>query len=143
MKCVEGEFTKLIEWSPAWDKRNPDPSKNYGIHGMNLRFVLIGPKGATQFLVYTNWMLPQNRKDEEMVKAYLLEPLPADIGYHAHVPQYEDQKPFTDHCEYLDDQLCYYDGSSLQSKVVFDRFVEFGEEVVWDELHKRYDELKE
>lgn len=47
-----GDRTRLVEWTPAYDKQ-----PKYGIHGMELRFVLKGPEGATQFLLYTNWLL--------------------------------------------------------------------------------------
>jgi hypothetical protein len=97
------------------DKRNIDPGKNFGIHGMNLRFVLIGPKGAAQFLIYTNWMLPSNRPTFEKVFRSLLEPLPADVGYHAYVPQYEEHTFITESCDYLGGRLCYYGGSGLQA----------------------------
>lgn len=140
MECHDGEF-KVIEWTPAYDKRDPDSKKNYGIHGMNLRFMFIGPKGATQFLIYTNWMLPQNREVENMVPLSLAEPLPADVGYHAYVPQYEDQNALTQSCEYLGGKPCYYDGSVLQAEELFDEFVANGEEVIWTRLRKLYDRL--
>lgn len=144
MERVDGEFRYLIEWSPAWDKRDPDPKKDYGIHGMELRFVLIGSKGATQFLVYTNWVLPQNCKPwDEMVKAHLLQPMPADVGYHAYVAQREGQQPISQSCEYLGGKPCYYDGSGLQAEELFDIFVAEGEDAVWAWLRKRYDRLTE
>ncbi len=142
MKRVDGEFTYLIEWSPAWDKRDSDPKKDYGIHGMELRFVLIGPKGATQFVIFTNWMLSQNRKPwNEMTEACLLQSMPADVGYHAYVAQYDGQTPLFPECEYLGGKPCYYDGSGLRAEELFDEFVAKGEEVVWIALRERYDRL--
>jgi hypothetical protein len=52
------ELKRIIEVEPAYDKRNPDPSKDYGIHGVSIRLVLRGPLGAVQFLLYTNRQLP-------------------------------------------------------------------------------------
>lgn len=49
---------RIVKLLPAWDKRNSDPSKNYGVHGVELRMVLKGPEGAVQFVLYTNWHLP-------------------------------------------------------------------------------------
>ena len=142
MERVDGEFRYLIEWSPAFDKRDPDPKKNYGIHGMELCFVLIGPKGATQFVIFTNWMLPQVRAPwDEMIKAHLLQPIPADVGYYAYVAQYDGQTPLFPECEYLGGKPCYYDGSGLQAEGLFDEFVAKGEEVVWSTLRERYDRL--
>jgi hypothetical protein len=48
---------KIIEISPAFDKRHPDLSKNCGIHGCDILFVLKGELGAINFIVYTNWHL--------------------------------------------------------------------------------------
>jgi hypothetical protein len=49
---------RIVEMLPAWDKRDADSSKNYGIHGVELRMVLKGEEGAVQFVLYTNWHLP-------------------------------------------------------------------------------------
>lgn len=45
---------RITEITPAWDKRDPDPKKNYGIHGCELRMYLKGELGTVQFIVYTN-----------------------------------------------------------------------------------------
>lgn len=55
---MSGEFQEIVQFSPAYDRRSPDPKKNYGIHGVELGMVLKGPKGAVQFLLFTNWQLP-------------------------------------------------------------------------------------
>lgn len=95
---------------PAFDKRDPDPRKDYGIHGAEMLFVLKGEKGAVQFMLYTNWQLPHVSKEhDEKVLAManklagrpldqtmlnvMYHPLPADVGYHSPVPMYEGQKP--------------------------------------------------
>jgi hypothetical protein len=51
-------FEKITEVDEAFDERNVDPNKNYGIHGVQLRFVLKGTHGASQFLLFTNRHLP-------------------------------------------------------------------------------------
>lgn len=87
---------RILEWKPAFDKRNPDPKKNYGIHGVELRFVVKGPLGAVQFLLYTNWQLASVRAefDRKGCGRYCLnKPMPADLGYHSPVPRYEGQTP--------------------------------------------------
>ena len=58
---------RRIEFAPAYDKRHPDPQKNYGIHGVEMRWLLEGPRGVIQFLVYTNQsrsgrLLPDTRQ---------------------------------------------------------------------------------
>jgi len=52
------ELERSIDWSPAWDRRSNDPSKDYGVHGVQMVWMVRGPMGAITFVVYTNWMLP-------------------------------------------------------------------------------------
>jgi len=131
---------KTVQFSAAYDKRDPDPKKNYGIHGVTIRFVYKGEKGATQFVLYTNWHLPhvteEHRKDMTPSKHFLFEPLPADLGYHSPFPQYEGQPQME--CDLLEGGVCYYDGSSLQADRVYKRLLEEGEDGVWAELEDVY-----
>lgn len=100
---MSNEFQEITEFYPAYDKRDPDPKKNYGIHGVNLRMVLKGPLGAVQFLLFTNWQLPHITKEkhervlsgkvDESWLRVLFEPMPADLGYHSPKPLYEGQLP--------------------------------------------------
>lgn len=129
------KLERIIIFEPAYDKRDPNPSKNYGVHGVNIRMVLKGKKGAVQFLLYTSWMLPEIRKEFPQK-----EPMPVDFGYHSPKPMYEDQGITSESCEYLDGQPCYYDGSSLYSETVFDRLCREGDTAVWEELEIYYNE---
>ena len=133
---------KIVSFSAAFDKRDPDPKKDYGIHGVDIKFIYKGDKGATQFVLYTNWQLPhvteEQRKNMSRDKYFLFEPLPADLGYHSPTPQYEGQESLTEECEYLDGKPCYYDGSGLQAVRVYKRLLEEGEDGVWAELADVY-----
>jgi len=142
-------FERKVEVWPAYDKRNPDPHKNYGIHGATLKFLLFGPKGVIQFVIYTNWHLPHVQKEllhkcqgyhtkSDEFGFCSLEPRPADIGYHSPVPQYDGQTVVDEHCPYLNDKPCYYDGSTLNAEDVFKIMVEKGHEAMWKELENRY-----
>jgi len=51
-------LVRSIELTPAFDRRDADPSKNFGIHGVDLHMALKGPEGAVVFILFTNWMLP-------------------------------------------------------------------------------------
>lgn len=137
---------KIIEFSPAYDKRDSDPNKNYGVHGVELRMVLKGELGATQFLLYTNWQLPDVTKEfrEKLTpdKYFLFEPLPADLGYHSPKPIYEGQTSMGP-CPYLNNQPCYYDGSGLNAERIYKVLLEKGSDGVWEELEKYYKEIFE
>lgn len=64
----EVNLERIVRFEPAYDKRD----KNYGIHGVQVRFVLKGAEGAVQFLLYTNWQLPHIVKERDegiLVKA--------------------------------------------------------------------------
>ena len=87
---------RILEFEPAFDKRHPDPDKNYGIHGVTMRFVVKGPLGAVQFVLYTNWQLPHVRAEQERrgCGQYCLnKAMPADLGYHSPKPMYEGDTP--------------------------------------------------
>jgi hypothetical protein len=143
------QMERIVEMAPAFDKRDPNPSKNYGIHGVDLRMVLKGPKGAIQFLIYTGWHLPHvqqelNRRLVQECDRCAVEchgPMAADVGYHSPAPQYNGQTVVQDDCPYLDNKPCYYDGSGLQAEEVFVILLNEGSEGVWRELERRYQEL--
>lgn len=139
---------RIITFEPAYDKRDPNPRKNYGIHGVTLRFVLKGDKGAVQFVIYTNWMLPHVTQElvhkassKSDITSYIEScflPMPADRGYHSLTPRYEDQSIVSESCEYLDGKPCYYDGSGLAAEDIYKRLVSEGDSAVWEELEAYY-----
>lgn len=134
---------KLIQFLPGFDKRHPDPTKNYGIKGMEIKFVLKGEKGATQFVIYTDWYPTEVQKEYFYKgldrKYFSVRPMGADIGYHSPIPMFEDQKPIIESCEYIDGKPCYYDGSGLAAEKLVPLFLEMGVDVVWNKLEEDYE----
>jgi hypothetical protein len=49
---------RIIKFTPAWNKTDPDPSKNYGIGAMSIWFYLKGDLAVVQFHLSTRWYLP-------------------------------------------------------------------------------------
>lgn len=135
---------KITKFHPAFDKRDPDPNKDCGIHGVDLRMILKGELGAVEFSVFTNWHLPHVAKElrERMSsETYILyEPIPASLGFHSYKPIYENQKPTSEICEFLNNKPCYYDQSSLISERIFNILVEKGSDAVWEELEVIYNQ---
>jgi len=147
---------RSISFRAAFDKSDPDPKKNYGVHGVEIRFLLKGSKGAVHFLLYTNWMLPHVQEDHDTHTIhnilsgddfylrkpfFLYKPMPADLGYHSPVPIHEwQEKPSQEHCEFLDGP-CYYDGSTSAAERVFERLLREGDGGVWAELEDYYKDM--
>ena len=142
---------RIIKFDPAYDKRDPNPHKNYGIHGVNLTFLLKGDNGAVQFVIYTNWYLPhvtqelvQKAISKPNIRSYIeacFLPLPADLGYHSPAPHYEGQEIVAESCEYLGGKPCYYDGSGLAAEDIYKRMVAEGDGAVWEELEAYYKQM--
>lgn len=134
-------MNRKINFRPAFDKRHPDPKKNYGIHGMEIAFLLVGELGATQFVLYTAWHLPHVRREAEAWPRWMLEPKGYDIGYHSPKPMYEGQTAMGEEgdCQYVPAGCkCYYDGSSLMAEPVMETLIAEGDEAVWKRLEQDY-----
>lgn len=134
---IKDKLIKQINFNPAFDKRSSIPSKNYGIHGVDMIWSLGHPKqGYITWTVFTNWYLPEVQKELEVQPInprfphLFFLPQPADLGYHSLVPQFEGQKPVKN-CKLLDNQDCYCDGSGLVAQEVFNLLVKEGQESVW------------
>jgi hypothetical protein len=143
---MSDEFRREVVFTPAFDKRHADDGRNYGIHGVDLRFHLIGEHGATHFVVFTNWQLPEITKEldirpiDRRFPHLSCHPSPADIGYHRLTPSYEGQEPLLDSCDLLGGKPCYSDGSGLMAREVFEKLIREGDAAVWRELEEWYRE---
>ena len=135
---------RRVNWYPAWDKRHVDPVRNYGIHGVYLRFALVGEHGATQFLVGTNWQLPHVTaelvaKSLDGASASELEvrflPMAVDLGYHSRTKT--EYSVHATYCELLDGE-CWCDGSRLAAERLFERLLREGDAAVWQGLEEYY-----
>ncbi len=63
-----------------------------------------------------------------------------DKGFHWTKPVYDGQ--WQGHCGFLDEGVCYYDGSGLNADPLLVTLVYDGEEAVWEELEQYYIEVK-
>lgn len=130
-------FRREITFEPGYDYRNDPDTKQrqYGCHGMNLRFTLHGEHGSVQFLLYTGWLPGQ----PSFAAGPVLSPMGADVGYHWDEPRYEGQEWRS--CTARPAGRCYCDGSSLQADELFQKFTHDGDAVVWRTLEERYADL--
>ena len=133
---------RIVEFSPAYDRRNADPHKDFGIAAVAIRFVLKGTLGAVQFLIGTGWypkaLQEQIAQRDAERNWFDTKPLAWDLGYHSRKPLHDDQLVITHGCTYLDGAPCYYDGSALQAEPIRDRLLEEGDKGVWAALEEYY-----
>ena len=122
----------------------PGGGGSHGVHGLSIRFVSKGEAGAVQFLLYTGW-LPRFVIPDEIGYRFVdnwgteFGVLPADLGYQAKEPQYEEQEPMSKSCEYCDGEPCYYDGSGLGAADAMYALVNGGGDALWKFLDAYYD----
>lgn len=145
MSKEEIKFEKITNVRLPYDRRHTEANKNYGIHGLDIWFILKGPKGAVQYGVTFPQYLPNvdaeyavrfpDWKDGKKISGF-------DVGYHSPVPMFEGQSPMGE-CHILGGQ-CYYDGSSLAAdsftEEVFSTVGKPPEEVLWAKLEEEYRE---
>lgn len=140
-----GDFVRRIEFQPGYCWIKPEPHRNFGNASVRMRFVLIGAKGAVQWMIGTEWMPEAARNDVARRRAaHRLtrrddegqKPVGYDLGYHAREPQYEGQRPHGE-CEYLG-CACYYDGSGLAADELVEGFLNGGDDWVWNRLEAYY-----
>ena len=136
------KLEKIIKFTPAYDKRNPDPKKNYGVGSVRCVMVLKGEKGAVHFVFGTGMYLPQVYEWWERRGLNQTPNKPAymgyDVGYHSHTRHYESQTVSQESCEWLDGKPCFSDGSALRAEEFMDVFVKEGEEKIWEMLEEDY-----
>ena len=122
----------------------PNSGWSHGKHGLEIKFVVKGDKGAIQFLLYTGW-IPQYSKRDSISGLYINNwgsfVLPADLGYHSKEPMYEGQDTIVDSCVYCDGLPCYYDGSSLNASDAMYTLVNGGDKALWEFLKGFYNHI--
>lgn len=133
---VDG-FTRIIAFEPGYNDPRHGPH-TFGRHGMQLRFLLVGPLGAVQFLLYTNWTPGTLDTIGTITDGTTM---PADLGHHWTTPRYADECTYE--CEYIEGGRCYYDGSGLAAEEPFRILIEDGIDALWAFLRTHYDYLAE
>lgn len=138
------QFERRVVLTPAFDKRHADDGRNYGIHGVDLAFYLIGEHGACDFVIYTGWHLSHVTQEldarplDGRFPHLSCHPLPANIGYHRPTPAWEGQDICQEDCELLGGRPCYSDGSGTMAREVFEMLTREGDVAVWRELERWY-----
>ena len=146
IKQRKNGFYRILTLTAPFDKRDPDPSKNYGIHGIDIRFELVKNHRAVQFVMMTPIHLPEVWEElksniKEKIRngehAYIPQLMGADVGYHSPEPIYEGQEPLTEDCT-LTGGICYYDGSGLRAEEWKDIWLREGTDKIWEMLEEEW-----
>lgn len=137
------EFEKRIEFRAAFNRRDPDPKKDFGIHGAEAFFCLRGPAGAVTFTLYTGWHLPEVVGAEDASYRYgktLAEqghyPMPATISYHSPVRR-EDYETGQESCDWIGGVPCFGDGTFIADPA-FEALIRGGTDGLWEYLEGWY-----
>ena len=143
------KWERIVEFSPAYDKRHPNSRKNYGIGAVLIKFILKKDNKAVQFMLGTDWYLPETIKEyrEKGVKNWRRTVRLRgendcgisgwDIGYHSPKPMFKGQT--STKCAYIKGK-CYYDGSGLYAQENQEILIRKGSEGVWKFLEKDWKE---
>lgn len=104
MAKVKEKLERIFEFFPAYDKRNPNPEKDFGIGHVRGMMVLKGKKGAVHFSFSTGILLESTMREYiktgrakyEMLSTdnefYLNKPMGYDVGYHSRKPLHKGQE---------------------------------------------------
>lgn len=131
-------FTRKITFAPAFDKRDPNPSKNYGIHGAHITFSLKedGVPMVLTFSVSTNWQLPhvQAEMDAKVSNTHLglMFHKPMAFGVDLHKPDPEGIDCSLIGCK------CMANGSALLGEEFLQILIAEGDEGLWARMEKQY-----
>lgn len=139
---MKSKFKKVTTVRLPFDMRSKEPEGNYGIGGLYIWFVLIGPLGAVQYLVNFPVYLPSVD-----TKKFDMKIIGHDVGYHSYKPEYEGHTKMD--CYHLEGGSCYYDGSALKADAWTDIILSTKgsppEDTLWkmleDEYNERFGEL--
>ena len=145
------KLKKEIIFKSAWDKRHPEPDKNYGIHGVEIVWTLKGEKGGVSWAIYTNWLLDSTMKDKTWAGFKycnfhedgkpMTHSMGTEIAYHAKKPQYDGQTN-SEGCILVKGGKCYIDCGFMAGDELFTTLKEKGGNAVWQELEKWYYNIK-
>jgi hypothetical protein len=120
------------------ERCKPGSGGSHGRHGMQIRWLVVGEKGAVQFLLYTtDWGPEPAPFGGRLFERELLGPSPCDLGYHAKEAQYEGQEAMRGNCDVLGGP-CYYDGSGLNADEPWRVLCNWGGEALWEYLEGYY-----
>jgi hypothetical protein len=144
------KLERIVSFMPAFDKRNPDPSKNYGIGAVRCIMALKGSKGAITFTfstgIYLDSTMQEYAKDGRLTpeisygnRYFILNsPMGYDVGYHSGRKHFNGQGISQRKCEWRNGKPCYCDGSALRADEWMKILIENGSDEIWRMMEEDY-----
>lgn len=141
-------FTHEIKIHAAYDKRNPNPKKNYGIHGAHIYFsVKTEDNEGLSFSVSTNWQLPHVQKEIDakepvpgLDKYWGHKPSAFSVDIHTKTPRYEGQSCI-ENCS-ITGGKCYADGSGMLGESFLETLITEGSEGLFKRMEQQFIDWK-
>lgn len=137
-------FTRKVSFAAAYDQRDPNPLKNYGIHGVHITFLVSRDGEGLTFGVSTNWRLPHVQAETDAIPGpdwdphFHYRPTGFDVCMHRKTPAYEGQTPVKS-CT-ITGGACYGDGSALLGDSFLQTLIEGGDEALFARMEKQFED---
>ncbi len=137
-------LTRTVTFQAAWDKRNPDPAKNYGVHGIQIDFVVRGPEGAVYVALMTDWVLPEVQQWHEqlaeanpMLRQVNGRQLLDRVSIHSRIPR-EGWEANGKKCDFFDGPCWVTCFSYMASDPIWETMLREGDAGFWRSLEEIY-----
>lgn len=136
--CIKLE--RKLTMTKAYDKRASKPNKNYGVHGVDMLWDVIGPSGVIRLVIITDWHLKhvQEELDDHNRRKYTY-PILGNLSWHSPLPIRGATQGWP--CDLLSTGMCYSDSSSMAADKYFDILTVSGSDGLWDALEAYYKEI--
>ena len=135
------DLQRIFKVVPAFNKRHPDPSKNYRIGAVKLCFAVRGLKGAVDVTFGTDWYLPEDQirlRENSNLLLMFKRVLPEGWGVGCHSLVSMPRGMEWTECELVDGGKCYYDSSSCRADEWVKPFLVGGTDWLWPHLEAEY-----
>jgi len=129
----EGYRRRLLTRA-AFDQRDPDPNRDYGISGAYFVFCLIGKDRAITWELCSDCFLPETKKRLRDEGHPWMGPTAGPVDFHYREPQYEGMRS-SDDCTLLDG-TCYGNTGFLLGDDVYRAFAYGGIDGVFGKLRE-------
>ena len=77
---------------------------------------------------------------DKRINLQKLDPSTYTLCYHSPKPMYGGDQPETHECKYVKGGVCYSGGSALNAEPLLDVLIRGGDEALWKELEKKYND---